>query len=76
MEGLTQAERDVLYAIRDFARFRKQFYFTLVSGNSGHLSLLLQLKSIRNLESNLVSLEQNLIAHEAFPKRASSRRCR
>lgn len=66
LESLTQAERDVLYAARDYARFRKQFYFDIVSGNGGYLSLLLQLQTIRNLEANLESLEQNLRAHEAL----------
>ncbi|MEO2048787.1 MAG: TolC family protein, partial [Pirellulales bacterium] len=32
MEGLTQAERNVVYAVRDFARFRKDFYVTIVTG--------------------------------------------
>ena len=66
LESLTQAERDVLYAVRDFARFRKQFYFDIVAGSGGFLSLLFQLQGIRNLEANLVSLEQNLREHEAL----------
>ena len=32
MENLTQSERTVLYRIRDFARFRKDFYVTIVTG--------------------------------------------
>jgi outer membrane protein TolC len=68
MELLTQAERDVLYEIRDFARFRKEFYFDVVSGQQGYLALLLQLQAIRNLEATLVSLEQNLAANEALAK--------
>jgi outer membrane protein TolC len=66
LEELTQAERDVLYAARDYARFRKQFYFGIVSGAGGYLSLLSQLQTIRNLEANLDSLDQNLRAHEAL----------
>lgn len=66
LESLTQAERNVLYAVRDFARFRKQFYVGLVSGDGGYLDLLLQLQGTRNLEQNLVALEQNLRAHEAL----------
>ena len=66
LENLTQAERDVLYSVRDFARFRKQFYVDLVSGDRGYLDLLLQLQAIRNLEQNLFALEQNLRAHEAL----------
>ncbi len=32
MEQLTQAERNVLYGIRRFARFRKDFYVTILTG--------------------------------------------
>lgn len=66
LEDLTQSERNVLYAVRDFARFRKQFYVDLASGDRGYLDLLLKLQAIRNFEQNLVSLEQNLRAHEAL----------
>ncbi|MCS7468505.1 TolC family protein [Stieleria sp. ICT_E10.1] len=66
LENLTQAERNVLYAIRDFARYRKQFYFDIVSGDQGYLDLLLKLQAIRNLEENLEALQQNLLAHEAL----------
>lgn len=66
LEPLTQSERGVLYAAREFARFRKQFYFDIVSGNDGYLSLLLQVQAIRNLEANLVALRENLRAHEAL----------
>lgn len=34
MEPLTQAERNLLYAIRAYARFRKQFYVSLATGSS------------------------------------------
>ncbi|HYH65849.1 MAG TPA: TolC family protein [Urbifossiella sp.] len=53
LEGLTQAERDVLYAVRDFARFRKQFYVSVAVGNGGYLDLLLALQTVRNSEANL-----------------------
>ncbi len=33
LEKLTQQERNVLYKIRDFARFRKDFYVTVVTGS-------------------------------------------
>lgn len=32
MERLTQAERGALYSVRDFARFRKDFYVSIVTG--------------------------------------------
>ncbi len=66
LENLTQSERNVLYRVRDFVRFRKQFYVDLISGDRGYLDLLLQLQGIRNLEQNLFALEQNLRAHEAL----------
>jgi outer membrane protein TolC len=66
LETLTQSERTVLYTARDFARFRKQFYFNVTAGGDGFLELLLQLQAIRNFEANLQSLEQNLRLHEAL----------
>src|SRR4029077_12689987 len=66
LEALTQAERNTLYAVRTFARFREQFYVGLTSGNGGYLSLLFQVQDIRNQEANLKSQEQNLRLHEAL----------
>jgi outer membrane protein TolC len=66
LEGLTQAERDVLYAARDFYRFRKQFWATVTTLDGGFLSLLLQVQTIRNVQLNLVGQEQNLREHEAL----------
>lgn len=72
LETLTQGERNVLYAIRTFARFREQFYVGLTSGNNnGYLSLLFQVQDIRNQESNLKSQEQNLLLHEALYARGT-----
>lgn len=64
LEQLTQAERDVLYAARDFYRFRKQFWAGVTTLDGGYLSLLLQVQTIRNLEANRVGQEQNLRLHE------------
>jgi outer membrane protein TolC len=66
MEGLTQAERNMLYSIRTFARFREQFYVTLTTQPNGYLGLLLLLQNVRNLEANVQSQEQNLRLHEAL----------
>ena len=71
LEGLTQSERDVLYAVRRFARFRKQFYIDVTTGGGGYLSLLLQLQSIRNQEANLIALEQNLDLYDALAEGGS-----
>src|SRR6266851_7023095 len=62
MEPLTQSERNVLYAVRDFARFRKLLYVGITTGGqfgTGFLQLLDQLQSIRNQEANLASQERN-----------------
>jgi outer membrane protein TolC len=64
MEGLTEAERTLLYTVRTFAHFRKQFSVSIAT--SGYLQLLLQLQSIRNQEANVLSLEQNLRLQQAL----------
>jgi outer membrane protein TolC len=58
LEGLTQAERDTLYAVRDFARFRKAFWADVAIRNGGYLDLLLALQTIRNNEANLKRQEE------------------
>ncbi len=62
LEGLTQGERELLYATRDLARFR-QVFFTDVVGSSGggYLGLLQQLQSIRNQRDNIYRTERQLI---------------
>lgn len=62
-ESLTQAERDLLYDVRDFARFRRQFYFDIVRQ---YLDLLNQTQSVRNEEENLLNLELNLEEHNVL----------
>jgi len=69
MEGLTEAERNLLYTVRGFARFRKQFSFNIATNS--YLSLLLQEQSIRNQRANITSLEQNFRLHEALYKAGS-----
>jgi outer membrane protein TolC len=66
LEQLTQAERDVLYAARDFYRFRKQFWATITTLDAGYLSLLSQVQNVRNAQFFLVGQEQNLREHEAL----------
>ncbi len=64
LESLTQAERDTLYAVRDFARFRKQFWagVAITDGARGgsYLNLLLAVQQIRNAQTNLKAQEENL----------------
>ena len=63
-QGLSLQERGVLYALRDFAHFRRTFYVGLVAQN-GYLGLLNQLQGIRNQEQNLKSLDRTLQQYEA-----------
>lgn len=63
LESLTQAERNLLYEVRDFARFRRQFY---VDVTERYLGLLTQLQAIRNTETNAENLKQNLVEHEFY----------
>lgn len=59
LESLTQAERDTLYAVRDYARFRKLFWANTAVEGGGYLSLLLIQQSVRNARANLKSQEEN-----------------
>jgi outer membrane protein TolC len=56
-EGLTQSERSLLYSVRDFARFRRQFYLRIVQQ---YLNLLSQSQQIRIEEENIRNLDLNL----------------
>jgi outer membrane protein TolC len=58
LESLTQAERNTLYAVRDFARFRKTFWADVAVQNGGYLDLLLAMQRIRNNEANLRRQEE------------------
>jgi outer membrane protein TolC len=64
LETLTEAERALLYQVRTFARFRKQFTFQVAT--NGYLNLLAQEQNIRNSLENLKALEQNLRLHQAL----------
>jgi outer membrane protein TolC len=67
LDVLTQSERNVLYAVRNFAHFRKQFYVNLTTqANPGYLGLLFQVQNIRNLQANLESQDQNVRLNEAL----------
>lgn len=64
METLTQGERNLLYAVRTFARFRSQFYFQVAVDQ--YLALLEAKQRIRNQEANVKTLEQNYRLLEAL----------
>ena len=53
-ENLTQAERNVLYAIRSFSRFRKEFVVSIVND---YLRTLQSLDRVENAQSNYESLQ-------------------
>ena len=59
LEGLTQAERDVLYDVRSLARFRKIFFGTIVvnaQGSGGFLGLLRLQQQVLNQRDNIRQL--------------------
>jgi hypothetical protein len=53
LEPLTQAERNLLYAMRSYARFRKLFYVSTVAGPSGSLGLTNNPYGLQGLSVNL-----------------------
>lgn len=57
LENLSQSERNLLYLVRDFARFRRQFY---LNRTTEFLSLLQQSQALKNQRANLSSLQLNL----------------
>ena len=74
LESLTQQERNVLYSVRTFARFRKQFWASVAMGNgsnSGYLGLLLSLQTLRNQEANLKRQENLSPAQRAVSGRST-----
>ncbi len=58
LESLTQAERELLYNVRDFARFRREFYGEITNR---YYSLLAQVQSVRNLKANLAGQRHNCV---------------
>lgn len=53
-EPLTQSERDVIYAMRSFERFRADFAVTVVSD---YWNIVRQIADLANVEANYASLE-------------------
>jgi outer membrane protein TolC len=64
LETLTEGERSLLYSVRNFAHFRKQFSFQIATSN--YLNLLSQEQSVRNTRSNLKTLQENLRLYQAL----------
>ncbi|HWE37527.1 MAG TPA: hypothetical protein VG406_13240 [Isosphaeraceae bacterium] len=73
LEGLTQAERSLLYQIRAFARFRQEFVANVIAQAQaitnpgtgdpvvGYLNVMQQLQQIENDRLNIKAFEQLLI---------------
>jgi hypothetical protein len=66
LENLTQAERNVLYSVRNLARYRQQL-FTQVS--SAYLTLLQRTQVLLNAENNIRQLDEQLAAQQARDER-------
>ncbi|MBL4819899.1 MAG: TolC family protein [Gammaproteobacteria bacterium] len=62
-EALMQAERDLLYQLRDFTRFRKSFAVQIASQ---YYSVLLNRETARNNFSGLNAVNLNLEREQAF----------
>lgn len=65
LESLTQAERSLLYAAREFVRFRRRFYLDITRS---YLQLLTSAQSLRNQRLNIESLELNLLEHQELQR--------
>ena len=63
LEPLTQAERNTIYAIRDYERFRRSFAVDIISD---YLGVLEQANNLSNEDANLVSLQNNKKRSEAL----------
>jgi len=67
LENLTQQERNVLYSVRTFARFRKQFWAGVAIEGNGYLDLLLAIQTLRNNQENLKRQEETFrLYNETF----------
>lgn len=77
LENLTLNERQVLYAVRNLARFRQTFFGDVVDGTTGYLNLLSQYQQVENLRFNLrelrIQIEKLQAAYSQKPTRVSER---
>ncbi|MFO0919700.1 MAG: TolC family protein [Planctomycetaceae bacterium] len=53
LENLTLTERALLYALRDLARFRQEFFASIVGSQGGYLGIVSQIQQIDNTRFNL-----------------------
>jgi outer membrane protein TolC len=68
-EGLTQAERDVLYEIRSFNRFRKEFVVSVVSQYYGVLQARNKANNARNNYQRVTESKERLEAEARVGRR-------
>jgi outer membrane protein TolC len=63
LEALTQAERNLLYAVRDLARFRQELFTDVVASSNSvsYMGLLQSLQQIINQRENLRRLQQQVV---------------
>lgn len=86
LENLTQSERNLLYSVRDLARFRQQFFTSTVAGgntfvstggnfgqNRGFLGLLQLRQSIINQQGNIRRLEEQALLQRALASQKPNR---
>jgi outer membrane protein TolC len=64
LEALTESERSLLYNVRSFAHYRKQFSFNIITVS--FLQLLNELQVLRNNRALVVSKDQSYRQHEAL----------
>ncbi|MBL8730959.1 MAG: TolC family protein [Planctomycetes bacterium] len=60
-EPLTQSERDVVYAVRDFERFRATFAVDVVSA---YYDIVQQMEDLKNVEANYASVHSSRLQTE------------
>lgn len=70
LEALTQAERNVLYSVRDLARFRQEQF---TDTTTAFLGLQAQLQEIRNLEGNIRRVEDQVEIRRAEDRKTPNR---
>ena len=83
LEPLTQAERNLLYEIRSFARFRKEFFTSVLAGGgvtngglgdptTGFLPLLQLLQAVENNTKNVAAYQRVLDVFRQLSRGAGS----
>ena len=83
LEPLTQAERNLLYEIRSFARFRKEFFTSILAGGGvtnggpsdptvGYLPILQLLQAVENNTKNVAAYQRVLEVFLDLSKGAGS----